>query len=221
MTTERHYLLLPAAFLRLFAVVALAMTLCAAQHLSDKDPAQWTVQDAQRILTASPWAQEASASFGNSSNEPKVPVGPMPDPSKGGRDGATDGRWDGGVGRYDRGGVPSLMVMVRWDSALPVRQALIKDQFRRLCCCAGAEGLRRHDIRLGAGWELSRRRTAGGAIYKRRGRFRHPGSGRNARRLDGNIQVVSQRQTYNCSGRCEAGFSNRRDSSFLSENAID
>ncbi len=115
MTTERPYLLL--------AVVAFAATMWAAQRWSDKDPAQWTVEDAQRILTASPWAQETSASFGTAT-EPRVPVGPMPDPSKGGHDGASDGRWDGGVARNDGGGVPSLPMMIRWDTALPVREAL-------------------------------------------------------------------------------------------------
>ena len=40
------------------------------------------------------------------------------------RNAATDGRWDGGVGRVQRNGPPTLIVTVRWDSALPVRQAL-------------------------------------------------------------------------------------------------
>ena len=43
--------------------------------------------------------------------------------------GVTDGRWDGGVGRNTGIGLmPVLPVTVRWDSALPVRQALAKQK---------------------------------------------------------------------------------------------
>ena len=37
---------------------------------------------------------------------------------------APPGRWDGGTGRNSMGSLPSLPVTVRWDSALPVREAL-------------------------------------------------------------------------------------------------
>ncbi len=88
------------------------------------DPRQWTTQDAERVLTDSPWAQAAGASFALAADDP--PPGPSIDVPQAGMaspHGATDGRWDGGVGRLDRNGPPTLNVTIRWDSALPVRQA--------------------------------------------------------------------------------------------------
>jgi hypothetical protein len=89
------------------------------------DPAQWTPQEIQRLLTDSPWSQQANATFALAEEEPaqpaiEVPQAGMPNP----RNAATDGRWDGGVGRNNRGTLPTLNVTVRWDSALPVREAL-------------------------------------------------------------------------------------------------
>ncbi len=89
------------------------------------DPQQWTAQDAERVLTQSPWAQSAGASFalaGDSDPPPGPSIG-APQAGMASPHGATDGRWDGGVGRADRNGPPTLYVTVRWDSALPVRQA--------------------------------------------------------------------------------------------------
>jgi len=44
----------------------------------------------------------------------------------GGTRGVTDGKWDGGVGRAIDDSAPKLPVTIRWDSALPVRQALLR-----------------------------------------------------------------------------------------------
>jgi hypothetical protein len=54
---------------------------------------------------------------------------PLPGAERAGLAGKTNptsngGRWDGGVGRNQMGSLPSLPVVVRWDSALPVREAL-------------------------------------------------------------------------------------------------
>jgi hypothetical protein len=95
-----------------------------------EDPSRWNSQDSERILTDSPWAQEVPAIFAlaadNAAPPPPtidVPQGGMPNP----HNGATDGRWDGGVSRVKRNGPPTLNVIVRWDSALPVRQALERE----------------------------------------------------------------------------------------------
>jgi len=105
--------------------------LAAAQFWSGKDPAQWTANDISRLLNDSPWAQQASASFGSSTDAPDMPAAPLPGPAQAGmagRNGVSDGRWDGGVSKNVGVGVPSLPVMVRWDSALPIREALLKSQ---------------------------------------------------------------------------------------------
>jgi hypothetical protein len=91
----------------------------------NSDPAQWTPQEIERLLTESPWSQPVSATFALAEEEPAqpaidVPQAGMPNP----RNAATDGRWDGGVGRANRNTLPTLNVTVRWDSALPVREAL-------------------------------------------------------------------------------------------------
>jgi hypothetical protein len=108
----------------LFFTIVAAGVLLASEPWS-KNPQKWTADDARRILTASPWAQQTNAAFGNDDREPPPP-GPLPGAAEAGMAGsrgATDGHWDGGVGKAPRGGVPSLPVLIRWDSALPVRQA--------------------------------------------------------------------------------------------------
>jgi hypothetical protein len=98
----------------------------ASQPWKTGDPKEWTSQDVDHVLTNSPWAQSASASFAlaedNTAPLPPaidVPQAGMPSP----RNAATDGRWDGGVSRVNRNGPPTLDVTVRWNTALPVRQA--------------------------------------------------------------------------------------------------
>ena len=116
---------------RLF-VGLLTGVLCLAAALPwRKNPEAWTDQDAQRILSNSPWAQPAAATFPDPRKD-EVPesVYSLPGAAQAGMagpKGATDGRWDGGVGRNTGGGLlPTLAVVVRWDSALPVRQAMSK-----------------------------------------------------------------------------------------------
>lgn len=107
-------------------LLAAASTVYAAQQPWSKDPAQWTPADAQHILSNSPWAQPAIASFASVEADNPPPPGPMPGQAQAGMagpNGATDGRWDGGVGRMPRGGEPTLPITIRWDSALPVREA--------------------------------------------------------------------------------------------------
>jgi hypothetical protein len=109
-------------------VAVSAICACAASlPWKGADPAHWTKQDLERVLNDSPWAQSAGASFAlaedNTPPPPPaidVPQAGMPSP----HNGATDGKWDGGVSRVNRNGPPTLDVTVRWDSALPVRQAL-------------------------------------------------------------------------------------------------
>ena len=121
-------------------VICLAGMLCfAAVPWAKKNPGQWTAEDVQRVLSNSPWAQPASAAFPDPrKNEEPESANTLPGPAQAGMAGprgASDGRWDGGVGRNTGGGeLPTLPVIVRWDSALPVRQALQKSK-------AGTAGL--------------------------------------------------------------------------------
>ncbi len=80
----------------------------------------------ERVLTDSPWAQSVPASFALAEDNTPPPPPAIDTPQAGmpsPHNGATDGRWDGGVSRVNRNGPPTLDVTVRWDTALPVRQA--------------------------------------------------------------------------------------------------
>ncbi len=110
----------------LFALIFPALALWASQPWT-RSSAGWTADDVRRILADSPWAQAAPASFAHAETPDPVPVASMPGAAQAGMagpNGVPDGRWDGGVGRNVRAGTPSLSVIVRWDSARPVRQAL-------------------------------------------------------------------------------------------------
>lgn len=104
-----------------------------AEPWSHKKPEQWTASDVQRILADSPWAKQASAKFPETIVHDESAGSAQADPNAAGvgsragmpLPGGQLGRWDGGVGR-DRGGLPTLPVTVRWDSALPVREALVR-----------------------------------------------------------------------------------------------
>ncbi len=111
-------------------LILLAAAVYAAQPWS-KDSSQWTTEDAQRVLDASPWAQPASAFFATPETQEQAPAGPLPGAAQAGMAGPrgiSDGHWDGGVGRIPTGALPSLSVTIRWDSALPVRQAFLRLQ---------------------------------------------------------------------------------------------
>jgi hypothetical protein len=107
------------------ALLGGTLALYAAQPWS-KEPSQWTAEDVQKILTDSPWAQRAMATFGKKLEPEDMPVTPPPgaDGGRSGAQGVTDGRWDGGVARNTGvGEVPELPVTIRWDSAEPVLKA--------------------------------------------------------------------------------------------------
>ena len=95
----------------------------------ERGPAQWTVQDAQLVLATSPWAQSVDAVMHDPRDDMEEYSAPLPAGERAGmahqtNPAETGGHWDGGVGRNRMGSLPSLPVTVRWDSALPVREAL-------------------------------------------------------------------------------------------------
>ena len=115
------------------ALLAGALAIYAADFWNAKDPAQWTPEEIESILNDSPWARPTNISF-------DLP-GMQPDSGKS-RSGrfAGDGGYKGGAyprrGRYPdedepakaTRGLPSFVATVRWESALPIRQALLKSQ---------------------------------------------------------------------------------------------
>jgi len=113
-----------AALLVLSAVAAMA-----AQPWS-KDSKQWTTEEARHIMLNSPWSQAGSAFFGPPLSPEDIPPPPLPGAAEAGVAGPqphTGAGWDGGPGRdTTRGRTPTLPVTIRWDSALPLREAILK-----------------------------------------------------------------------------------------------
>jgi hypothetical protein len=105
--------------------IALASLLSAAQPW-DKKPADWTPADIDHLLTTSPWVQPTAATVTDPQDEPEQPApAPLPGAKEAGLPGAPHGApWDGGPGRNRMGRLPTVPVVVRWDSAVLIRQAL-------------------------------------------------------------------------------------------------
>lgn len=100
-------------------VIVFAVGLCAADFWQTKPFTEWTDKDITKLSGNSPWAKEFSVEMG----------GAMPGGGggKGGgktRDGGQTGAQEAG------GGAPSLTLIIRWQSALPVKQALVKMKYK-------------------------------------------------------------------------------------------
>lgn len=122
-------------FVVCLATLAVAGSLYAGEKWSRVNFNSLTASQAQLLLNDSPWAKEAKASIVT----PKRVAGPddvpMPQPAnvpppgpsyKSDGYGVDDGKWDGGVGRIRAYTPPTVPVLVRWDSSIPVRQALLQ-----------------------------------------------------------------------------------------------
>jgi hypothetical protein len=110
-----HFCILPLAFVA---------AIWAAQPW-DKDPAQWSAAEIQRVLTNSPWSQETTATVVDPYDAIEPTNAPLPGAKEAGIAGPSTGpRWDGGVGRNRMGHLPTVPITVRWESATPVREAL-------------------------------------------------------------------------------------------------
>jgi hypothetical protein len=140
----------------LFAFGCAAIMLFAADPWKDKKPSDWSAQDAKRILMDSPWADKVTAQMdfsrmeggpGRGIGEPGGAGGPgiggarggIGGPGEGGAGGGIDGPGGagpgGGPGRgmgrpgggMERpGGMEPPQILVRWESAAPVREAAAK-----------------------------------------------------------------------------------------------
>lgn len=112
-----------------------AAVLLAADFWEKKAPQDWTKVEIEAILTDSPWAQVGDISFVGDTSQPigggsgggiGFPRSRMPGSGSTTRGGQPDGGWGGkfsAVGTESRA-VGGGDVVVRWSSALPIRQAL-------------------------------------------------------------------------------------------------
>jgi hypothetical protein len=107
----------------LIAAVWLAPLAFASQPVWEKPAETWSAEDVAALLQNSPWSLQASAVMTDPEDtamDPR-PVGP-PDTGQQGV-GASKPRWDGEPGKNRMGHLATVPVTVRWESALPIRQA--------------------------------------------------------------------------------------------------
>ena len=102
--------------------VAVGISVAAADFWEDKPFRSWSDKDVEKMLTDSPWADEVA-----------VPLPPRLRPGQGGGQGggfgaAGGGGGGGGGGRMRFSDQRRVRMAVSWRSALPVKQALLRDQ---------------------------------------------------------------------------------------------
>lgn len=121
-----------------FAVVVLcgagAVMLPAADSWQKKPYTAWDAEDIQRVLNDSPWAREVEILRGalarGSTGEDARSSSPVPGvgTSPGGGGGGMGGR-GGNAGVGGPGGAPTVRLVMRFVSALPVRQAMMRARY--------------------------------------------------------------------------------------------
>ncbi|HTV53501.1 MAG TPA: hypothetical protein VMI06_01140 [Terriglobia bacterium] len=119
---------------------AAGLIVYAADFWKDKAYTQWTPEETTKILNDSPWAQSAKATRQGGQQTGRrggmgrrggfgYPGGGYPGGGGGGYPGGGGGYPGGGGGSYPGGGgesMPQITATVRWQTALPVREALLR-----------------------------------------------------------------------------------------------
>jgi hypothetical protein len=103
-----------AALLILFAACLLAA------NFWQKPYTEWSDKDVTKMMTDSPWVKSSSVAMTFPGGNAAPPAGGG---GGGGRGGGPQGQFEGG------GGVPSIEILARFESALPIRQALVRQKF--------------------------------------------------------------------------------------------
>jgi hypothetical protein len=102
------------------AFACASLILLAADPWKDKKASEWSSKDATRVLTNSPWAKSVSAEMDFTRMRAGAGRGM-------GRGGGGMGGPGGGMGGPD-GGMEAPKILVRWESAAPVREASAKTE---------------------------------------------------------------------------------------------
>jgi len=118
-----------------------ALALYASEFWNTKDYTQWTSEETNKVLNDSPWAKQKTVIDQSGMGERRQGRGGgyggrgggIGFPGGGGYPGAGGGRYPGGGGGGypdDRqgGGATRSSVVIRWESALPVQQALLRQE---------------------------------------------------------------------------------------------
>ncbi len=115
-------------FLIYFFTIA-AAPLPAEKQSVAKKPAEWSQAGPDRILSDSPWSLPVSAVMDDPADRSDPAPAPLPGAKEAGLPGTTGSqagqqRWDGGVGKNRMGRLPTIPVVVRWESAATLQTAL-------------------------------------------------------------------------------------------------
>lgn len=103
---------------RLSLFVGLTLSLWAADFWQTKPYTEWNDKETQKLLNSSPWAREVELPMGGG---PSAPTAGAPGGGRGGRGGP--------AGDVPVAGPLSVNVLLRWQTALPVKQALARIKF--------------------------------------------------------------------------------------------
>ncbi len=116
-----------------FASGKLILAFAKSDFWNEKDAAEWSESERERLLTNSPWAKKATPSMGAAGDGGGPGFGGPPGggfpggggPPGGGGGGMGRGGPGGGGGDFGGGpgGTPNFQMTVRWESAAPVRMA--------------------------------------------------------------------------------------------------
>jgi hypothetical protein len=122
------------------AFFVFAFCLAAADFWQSKPASEWSEKELQKVLNNSPWAHQISVSI-NGPTPPSVGRGGpsvsddagAPPPISAGGGGGRGGRGGGGappeLAGGEGGGGSMPPVVIRWQSAMPVKQALVRMRF--------------------------------------------------------------------------------------------
>ena len=131
-------------------ILPAALLLCVLPSFAEdfwkiKPYTEWTEKELKKMLTNSPWAKEVAAgmqpgagggggggmSKGGGGRKGGGGGGGMGGGGEGGGEGGGGGMGGGGggMGGGGGGGAPAIMAKIRWQTALPVKQALVKMKF--------------------------------------------------------------------------------------------
>jgi hypothetical protein len=102
---------------QLFLLSLLILSLQAADFWQAKPYTEWNEREVQRVLNNSPWAREAELSMGGG-----------PPPGAGAPEGGRGGR-GGPAGDVPIDAPSNVNVVLRWQTALPIKQAMARQKF--------------------------------------------------------------------------------------------
>jgi len=103
-----------------------AVALFASDFWKTKDSSQWTNEEVAKLLTDSPWAKQITVSSGQPAQ--RRSGGRRGGMGGGFPGGGGGGGYPGGGGGGGYGGSSSQEIVLRWESAAPVQQALLRQR---------------------------------------------------------------------------------------------